>query len=945
MILYTPGQRWMSETEPELGLGMTLLATPQQVSIVFRATGETRQYAIGNAPLKRVIFKPGDKIRGEKDQDLTVLSASEENGLIIYQTEAGLLPETLLSDRISLNSPRDRLLAGQFDENAAFNLRARALQLQFAIKGSAVRGFLGGRVDLIPHQLYIAHEVASRHNPRVLLADEVGLGKTIESCLILHRMLLTGRIGRVLILVPEPLVNQWFVELLRRFNLWFAIFDEERCGAIESNDPEANPFMADQLVLTDAPFASGNPKRISQLASAEWDMVVVDEAHHLRWTAENPSPEYKLVEQLASRAKGLLLLTATPEQLGEASHFARLKLLDPDRYSDLAAFEKEAEKYHELARIYAKWADKKKWTAADVKKTAAVAGLPPEDVRLKLADPEQAERFLADLLDQHGPGRVMFRNTRAAVAGFPKRLPKLTAIESEDFEAQFESWVDEFHTDMDARLAKPAYDYSADERVSWLADFLRRNKDEKILLICRYKEKAIAIEKALRGLINVKTALFHEDLPLIQRDRNAAWFAEEDGAQLLICSEIGSEGRNFQFSHKLVLFDLPADPELLEQRIGRLDRIGQTFDIEIYTPFIPGTPQEALVRWHNEGLQAFSRKLSGGNELFEKLGPELMEAAEEFAEANPAAAARLEALIVKTKAMEAELARKLESGRDRLLEMHSFDREKAAAVIAEIQKADADESLDGFLADAFDQFGIHFEELGSRAFLLGGGDLFKDKIPALPEAGLAATCSRERAISREDIGFLSWDHPIVTSLLDMILGGLSGNCALALWPGAPAAGVFLEAWFVLEVIAPARLQLDRFLPPTPIRVVVNHKRIDSTAEFPPEKWANGLRAANHASVAPQLEELGSMLPRMTRAAEKFAAEKTAPLLEAASRKAVELLGHELSRLKALAAKNQNIRPDEITAAEALLSETSAHLSQAALRLDALRVVLASTTPA
>src|SRR5690606_41133390 len=91
-----------------------------------------------------------------------------------------------------------------------------------------------------------------------------------------------------------------------------------------------------------------------------------------------------------------------------------------------------------------------------------------------------------------------------------------------------------------------------------------------------------ALEAAIKERFNLNLALFHEGLPLVQRDRQAAWFAEPDGAQVLLCSEIGSEGRNFQFAHHLVLFDLPLNPGLVEQRIGRLDRIGQTDTIRIH---------------------------------------------------------------------------------------------------------------------------------------------------------------------------------------------------------------------------------------------------------------------------------------------------------------------------------------------------------------------------
>src|SRR5207253_4355402 len=134
----------------------------------------------------------------------------------------------------------------------------------------------------------------------------------------------------------------------------------------------------------------------------------------------------------------------------------------------------------------------------------------------------------------------------------------------------------------------------------------------------------------------------------------------------LICSEIGSEGRNFQFAHDLVLFDLPLDPELLEQRIGRLDRIGQSSDIQIHVPYITGAPQELLVRWYHEGLSAFEHHLPAGSALFERFEAELRKIAED---ADAVAFGRL---LDETKAAREEISSKLQAGRDRLLELHSF---------------------------------------------------------------------------------------------------------------------------------------------------------------------------------------------------------------------------------------------------------------------------------
>jgi len=351
MSQFIKGQRWLSESEPELGLAIVVQAEPGRVQVVFPASGETRTYAADNAPLKRVRFRVGDKIKSQEGKELVISEVLEQGGLLVYVADNQRLPESQLSDTLSLHGPEDRLFAGRFDDSTAFELRHRTLTLLHRLRKSPVRGFVGGRIDLIPHQLYIAQEVANRHAPRVMLSDEVGLGKTIEACLILHRLLLTGRANRIIVLVPESLVHQWFVEMLRRFNVWLHIFDEERCAAIEKGEPGANPFLDDQLVLTSIDFLAGNSRRAEQAVAAGWDVLVVDEAHHLEWSDTSPSREYQIVEEISRRSDGLLLLTATPEQLGVESHFARLRLLDPDRYRDLPTFQSESRDYKAIADV------------------------------------------------------------------------------------------------------------------------------------------------------------------------------------------------------------------------------------------------------------------------------------------------------------------------------------------------------------------------------------------------------------------------------------------------------------------------------------------------------------------------------------------------------------------------------------------------------------------
>ncbi len=242
------GQRWISAAELQLGLGMVIEIEHRTVSIVFPATGETRIYARADAPLSRVRFRAGDWIERQDGEVLQVVELTESNGLIVYECEdehqqSVKLPEGRLSNFLQLNQPGERLLNGQIDRNKWFNLRCKTREISNRLQRSAVFGLAGCRTSLIAHQLYIAHEVSRRFAPRVLLADEVGLGKTIEAGLILHQQLLLERARRVLIVVPESLIHQWLVEMLRRFNLMFSIYDEARLADDAHDDAEYSMMM------------------------------------------------------------------------------------------------------------------------------------------------------------------------------------------------------------------------------------------------------------------------------------------------------------------------------------------------------------------------------------------------------------------------------------------------------------------------------------------------------------------------------------------------------------------------------------------------------------------------------------------------------------------------------------------------------------------------------
>lgn len=869
MSKYLPGQRWISESEPELGLGRIISSEYGRVEVEFLATDEKRTYASDNAPLKRVAFRVGDQIHDTDNNSFTVDDVIEVNGCIVYQCGDDAIHESFLQDVQTFDKPETRLTSGHVDSWQTFDLRLKTHEQHAENRKNPVRGLLGSRIDLIPHQMYIAHEVSRRDIPRVLLADEVGLGKTIEACLILHRMLVTGKISRALILVPDALTHQWFVELIRRFSLCFSIFDESRCAAIDAGDNDENPFLDDQLIICGVEFLLSQPARAAQAVNAGWDMLIVDEAHHLEWSPKAPSRGYLLVEAVAKETPGILLLTATPEQLGPESHFARLRLLDPHRYHDLDDY---LDEHKEFERVVAK--------------------------TNKLIDSGD-EAALQNLLDRHGPGRVMFRNTRANMKGFPKRI--------------LHQWP----------LDK---DINQDARISWLAEMLRKNPDTKFLVITQTKSEVMSLHKGLQKVINVKTALFHEDMPILKCDRQAAWFAEEDGARLLIASEIGGEGRNFQFVQHLILVHVPDDPEMLEQRIGRLDRIGQSGDINIHVPYIKDSPEESRVHWYHEGLNAFEEALSGSHEIMMMFRDRLDHIDDK--------------LIADTKAFRIDLKKKIEQGRDRLLELNSCRPAIASEVIDQIARTDTSDELEKFLLPLFDHFGVNPEHLQNRDYLLKRTHLFDSAFP-LREEELHITYSRKQALAREDISMMTWDHPMIDGAIELLLGSEAGNASVAI--SDTARGMMLQAVFILECIAPPELELSRFLPPTPISVSVQS---DAGARVAPKVKSSekeGCEPSRPRTIrepkAWELVELEPLLrtiiPPLVEEARKVAEKHVESVLADAKSRLSAVVGKEVKRLVALKKVNDHIREEEVSAVAQRLKDLDVSLTNSKLRLDAV----------
>ena len=946
-VKYEIGQRWISNSEAELGLGIIKECTGRRIEVSFPAAGEQRTYAANIAPLSRVQYPVGERVKTNEDISFVITARHDLNGCLIYQGDDDdgnevSLHEMDLNSFVQFSQPQDRLFAGQVDKNSQFQLRTNALAHQHRLESSSVFGLMGARVQLLPHQLYIAHQVSQRHAPRVLLADEVGLGKTIEAGLIIHQQIITGRAERVLIVVPDSLIHQWLVEMLRRFNLAFTIMDEDRHDALLEGG-ELNPFESGQLMLCSLSMLTSFPNIYEDALNAHWDLMIVDEAHHLRWDEALASPEYQCIEGLAQEVSGLLLLTATPEQLGIESHFARLRLLDPDRYFDLAKFRKQEASYQPISELVTQL------TADDAQKNLVKLQADIEQylgketfLTLEQSADFEAERDSAinALLDRHGTGRILFRNTRDAVTGFPERQLHSYALPApDDYLANADT--QDILGLLQAETCIGDDWLENDSRVEWLANWLAENKLNKVLVICAQASTAQELEVHLRTKIGIRTSVFHEGLTLVNRDRAAAYFAdEEEGAQVLICSEIGSEGRNFQFSHHLVLFDLPLNPDLLEQRIGRLDRIGQKHNVQLHVPYYEQSPQDVLLTWYDQGMNVFEQVFPAGGSIYQTVKEDLHHCLN-----NPTDQQSIATLIERTQILTAETIATLQQGRDRLLELNSCNLPVANELIADLEEASQTAELATFMDKVFDQYGVEQQMHSTDSIILKPSDhMLEHHFPELPEDGITASYSRRRALVREDMSFLTWEHPMVLGCLDMVLNSDFGNSAFCtLESDSFAAGtLLLEVIFTVNCPAPKALQLGRYLNHSYLRIVTNEEGRE-LSELLPEDEFNHL--AGRIPKATSQELIRAARPKievLIKQAQSLAGKQQDNIVKQAIATMHQSLQPEHERLTALAKVNSNIRQEEIDYIEESQSLLAEYLGAAQLSVDAVRVAIVTS---
>jgi ATP-dependent helicase HepA len=299
---------------------------------------------------------------------------------------------------------------------------------------------------------------------------------------------------------------------------------------------------------------------------------------------------------------------------------------------------------------------------------------------------------------------------------------------------------------------------------------------------------------------------------------------------------------------------------------------------------------------------------------------------------------KLDALITDTAVYQKELKQIMANGRDRLLEMNSFRPKVAEQLVEKIKVADQDLGLEHYMTKVFEHFGIEMEDLAPRTYLLRPAQTNREAFPSIPDGGISVTFDRKRALSREDVSFISWDHPMVTGALDMVLSLGTGGASYGVLKGTGETGILLEVIFVLETTGGKGIFVDRFLPNTPLRVVINHSGDEVTEDYPVELFNKQLIPGQVDDLLENETLVDTILPEMIKTANEIGEQLKIEEIDVGLQRMSQTLDHEIGRLASLYKRNKAIRPDEIRTALEEKNVLLKLIGKAQIRMDSLQLI-------
>ena len=475
-----------------------------------------------------------------------------------------------------------------------FNLRQQLSQLGLA-QGFDELLCLPQLTNIEPlwHQVETVRKVLKQFRGRVLLADEVGLGKTIEAGMVLKEYALRGMAERALVLTPASLVGQWREELDTKFGLTFTTTYD----SLLRDDPDA--FWAQPRII--ASIASARRREHAErLAASKFDLVIVDEAHHLR---DRSSASWKLVDALNKRF--LLLLSATPVQNDLVELYNLLTLLKPGIFKTLTEFRAAHMTPGKPRQPANPEALRSLMRGVMIRNTRAVVALKlprrhattikvdaAQEEREAYAALAEAARGLAAEGGGAGRNRLALQSLLGAAGSSPAAAAGAVARHAE------RNPKDKTWPALATRLA--AITTGAKETA--LLDLLHKNPEEKKLVFVQSRE---TLEHLADRLTTERIGFARFDGSLTGPEKDAAITAFREHASVLLCTQSGGEGRNIQFCNTLINFDVPWNPMAIEQRIGRIDRIGQARDVFVFNLVTRGTIEEQVLLLLDEKISMF----------------------------------------------------------------------------------------------------------------------------------------------------------------------------------------------------------------------------------------------------------------------------------------------------------------------------------------------------
>jgi ATP-dependent helicase HepA len=762
----------------------------------------------------RVAALEGRNLVVEFSQTNTVLRFGAGTDALIPWDERGVPSPS--------DSPIERLALGDVGSVDAFSVRLDAAHLASSRASDDLGSFLGGRIRLFPHQLDVALKATRQDPVRWLLADEVGLGKTVEACLIANHLIRTRRTERTLVVAPETLTVQWLGELWRKYHQVFVLLDEARLADVERDfGPGFNPFDVHRRAVIGLDTLVARPKLTEHAVAAGIDLLIVDEAHHLRRPPGHPGdPAYRAIAPIAGLGRHTLLLTATPLEDDAHGFFRLLQLLRPDEFPEDQGFETRLAQRQPLPPC-----------ASSTRRTD-IGGLPPRiGVPVELpADPgwrnlEALERSLRARPAPHAIARRdKARLLRAALSSGASLLAKLPRQEAGDRRLA-EAWL------------------AADPRISWLAREAThwKARGEKTLVFAAERETVEHLRTELSRRVQLRTGVFHEDLSPGQRDIEVAQFRLPSGPSLLLATECGGEGRNFEFCHRLVLFDLPWAATVVEQRIGRLDRIGRDKPVEIVYIRPPSGLGAAIATLFEE-IGLFREPLGGVENELRRVESVIEEAALSELETIPTS-------LFAATVQEAGAARdRVRAAAHHELYRDPFRAADAEAILARIPE-DIDELTEDVVLGAASQLGLRVEEHrdGRVHSILLGNHAKVDSLPGVPGgSSFLGTFDRAEAVADESIDFYASGHPLVEGILAELEDGPLGRTAILHIEANGENGLGLFALYPTErgfqaecvdVAGIARPDWAALLAARPLR----SRRVKTEALLAQPGWAEGIR--------------------------------------------------------------------------------------------------------